>query len=218
MRVPRVVAGVIAGVVVASLGVPARASVTGSTVATPDFTVTFSVSDVGFDGPDCVDVPVANTYTKTSAHPSYTTARLSLAANQTGASNGIGTSFSASYGDPITQTNDHGSMKVCPDQINLKRGPLVISGTLRSTTLEGQSYEAPVPLGSITLNPNPTTVGRPKVKLTSSLFSSAVTVTGVATVQTLTKGVVPAGGTLVLQVRKPGVKRSDAHGGNDDVR
>lgn len=207
MRISRVVAGLVFGLVIATVGVPAHASVTGTTVATPDFTVTFSVGDVVFDGPDCVDVPVSSTYTKTNAQPVYISGRLDLSANQTGASNGIGTSISASYGGTTSQTNDHGSMKVCPDQIDLKRGPLVISGTLRSTSLAGPSYEAPVPLGSISLNPNPTTVRRPKVKLTGSSFTSAVTVTGVATVQTLTKGVVPAGGTLVLQVRKPGSRQ-----------
>ena len=197
----------------------AQAVVTDVTVSTPDFTVTFSISDVAFDGPGCVDVPSTNTYVKTGGQPTLTSARLSLSANQEGAANGIGADFVASSGSPVTDNNDHGSIKVCPERVDLDRGPLFVSGTLTSTVIGGARSEAAVPLGQIALVPNPVSVSRPKVKVSGG-YSPTVHVTGTATARTLTKGIVPSGGTLTLQVRKPGSKswisgvssRTDSYG------
>lgn len=220
--------GLAVGVVTAVLGAlvwtapTAQAAITDQVVSTPDFTVSYSLADVAFDGPGCVNVLLTNTYTKTSAQPMLTSARLALRANQEGASNAIGVTLETSIGSPVSDTNNHGSLEVCPSKVDLDRGPLFVSGTLASTVIGGARQEAPVPLGQISLLPNPTTLSRPKVKVTGQYVKSVV-VTGSATVETLTKGVVPAGGVLMLQARKPGsgkwvsgvTARTDSYGDYD---
>jgi hypothetical protein len=188
------------------------------TVATPDFTVTFSLSDVAFDGPGCVNVPMSNTYTKTGAEPGRTSARLELHANQDGASNSIQTTLVAMGSHPATATTSD-PWKMCPERVDLDHGPLVISGTLTSSVIGGATTEAVVPLSTIALRPNPVALTRPRDKLTDS-FLRSIEITGTATATTLTKGNVPAGGVLTLQLKKPGSKswvsgltsRVDAYG------
>ena len=84
----------------------AQAAVAGATVATPDFSVMFSIADVAFDGPGRVDVPLTSTHTKSGSRPRLTSVTLDLSANQTGASNGIGTRLTTSISDPTTATNN----------------------------------------------------------------------------------------------------------------
>lgn len=94
----------------------AQSALTDQVLSTPDFSMTYSLVDAAFDGPDCVDVLRMNTYTKTSAQPPLTSARLALSANQEGASNGIGVALEASTSSPVNDTNNHGSLKLCPTE------------------------------------------------------------------------------------------------------
>lgn len=186
---------------VATAASPSWAAITEVSIATPDVSVTYSVPDVQFDGPECVRVPITMTYAKTAKNPSQTTARLQLDANQNGASNGIPGADSIAATDAVTGTSQRGAFSICRDRIDIARGPLNISGTLSSSVVGAATNSTPVPLGQIALLPNATTLTRPSGKFTSGLFRSLV-IRGTATATTVTKGTIAAGGTLTLQIKK----------------
>jgi hypothetical protein len=174
-----------------------------TTVATADSTVTFSVSDVQFDGPDCVQTPVILSYTKTGGAATLTRIGLTLNLNQSGATNGIGGTWRSDAYDPVTQSAVTTSLKVCPSKIDPDRGPLIVSGNLNTYGGSSGRLDSPVPNSTVTMAFNPTRLTRPKVKKVTVGFDW-IYVSGDATATTITKGAVPAGGQLTLQVRKPG--------------
>jgi len=174
-----------------------------STVATADATVTFTISDVQFDGPDCVNTPVTLAYTKMGSASMLTRIGLTLNLNQSGASNGISGTWRSDAYDPVIQSSVTTSLKVCPTKIDPDRGPLLVSGNLNTYGGASGRVDSPVPASTVTLAFNPTRLTQPKVKKVSVGFDW-IYVSGDATATTVTQGVVPAGGTLTLQVKKPG--------------
>lgn len=175
-----------------------------TTVATSDATVTFTITDVAFDGPDCVKTPVTISYTKNSTKS--TQIGLTVNLNQTAANNGIGGTWSSGFTGPLSQTGIATTLTVCPQKVDVTRGPLLVSGNLNTYGGPAGNVDAPVPASTVNLTYNPTQMTKPKVKRAPYGITDAVYVTGDATATTLTKGTVPAGGTLVLQVKKPGQK------------
>ncbi len=195
---------VLAGLVVASSVAPTSAgAVADASITTNEATVTLSVGDVAFDGPGCVKAPVTWGYAKEAGRSNWTTIRMEVSANQSAAANGLGGTLSSPYWDPPTATGLSTSFDVCPRSIDVTRGPLLISGTLKTSNLSGAESYAPIPNGTVNMTYNPTRLSKPRARLPKGIVPM-YEIRGDATAQTLTKGTVPAGGTLVLQLKKPG--------------
>lgn len=173
-------------------------------VTTPDLDVSINVTDVRFDGPAAVQVPVSITHAKLGTTPSLVNGSIKLSANQDGASNGISVNIWINSMWPASGTQIGGFLNVYPSSIRQERGPLVITGEVLSYVSAG-SNEKRVQLAptAIQLVYNATKLSKPRAKYVRS-WESRYDITGMATATTLTKGVVPAGGSLVLQLKKPG--------------
>lgn len=195
---------VLAGLAVASAIAPTSAgAVADASIATNEATVTLSIGDVAFDGPGCVKAPVTWGYAKEAGRANWTTIRMEVSANQSAANNGLGGTLASPYWDPPTATGLSTSFDVCPRSIDVTRGPLLTSGTLKTSNLSGAESYAPLPNGTVTMTFNPTQLTKPRARLSKG-FMPMYEISGDATAQTLTKGTVPAGGTLVLQLKKTG--------------
>lgn len=173
-------------------------------VTTPDLTVTLSVPDVRFDGPETVQVPISVTYAKLGTKPILVSGSIQVNANQEGASNGISGHIWINSMWPTSGTQVGAFLSVYPSSIDSRRGPLFLSGEVLSYLGAGSNEtRIPLALTPIQIFYNPTKLSKPRAKYVRD-FEPRYEVTGLATAQTLTKGVVPADGTLTLQIKKPG--------------
>lgn len=171
-------------------------------IATPELRMTISVPDVVFDGPGAVKVAVTCTYTKLGPNPRSISGSLRLNANQAGASNGI-TGFGWITLDSPAEWSGVGvTLTVWPNSVRASRGPLLVTGTLTSSYVTGPSNVMQVPPITVNLVYDTSTLTAPRAKYVKGTFSYW-SITGMATAQTITQGVLPAGGTLTLFVRKP---------------
>lgn len=180
---------------------PARGDAS-ATVATPDLTMNVSIPALVFDGPDAVVLPVTCTYTKLSAKPSLTSGRLELAANQDAAVNGISGTGVVNTNSPINWAGVGLTLRVDPSSVRAARGPLIVTGTLTSTSILGSTFEAAVPQMIVPIVYDTSTLSVPRSRVVKG-YVNYWRIWGMATAQTLTHGTLPADGTLTLQIRKP---------------
>ena len=152
---------------------PSAVAASGTTSA-GDTTVTITVNDVAFQGPECLQVPLTLTFTQSGS--------LDLEASQPGSSNSLSTFAYAPNAGAYTET-----MQICPFIDG--PGQYVLRGTLDSAGIR-----APVPDGiTFTVNPAPVTLAR----LTANQRGSVLTVKGKVTAAT-DRGPIGASGNVTI--------------------
>ena len=172
--------------------------------SSPNLSLSLSIPDVYFDGPETASVPITVTYAKLGAQAKLVSGSIHVNANQAGVSNGISASIWINSTWALSGTWVGAYLNVYPSSIDLRRGPLFISGDVVSYVSAGsQETQVALSLMPIQIVPNATKLSKPRAKLVRQ-WESHFEITGIATAQTITKGVVPAGGVLTLQIKKPG--------------
>lgn len=170
----------------------ALAAATG-TGATPTMTVSYSISDIQFDGPDCVQVPFSVDYAFAGAPQGY----VSLDIAYTGSSaktNAQAIMVAAVDGESGTRLSE---FTFCPSSIFSNRGPLRVTGTV--TSPRGGVTTAVTP-SVLPVHSNPVRMSRVKVKWAPDYY----TLSGSVVAKTPSKGWIGAAGLITIQLRKPG--------------
>lgn len=80
-----------------------------------------------------------------------------------------------------------------------------VTGTVKSSINFSSETTAALTPSQLVINQNPSKMSKPKVS-TKKGFVSYRTIKGNATATTVTKGVIGAGGSIALEVKKPGGK------------
>ncbi|MDP1876578.1 MAG: hypothetical protein Q8M17_03330 [Actinomycetota bacterium] len=183
----------------------ALAAGTGS-ATTPTLNITYTVNDIAFDGPDCVQVPFSVNYTFTGVPVSPSGA---------GGSNGYtlidlsyaGSSSKVSGQLIFVETTDGRSgtkaseVTFCPAQYFSNRGPLRVTGLLVSPRPNGVT--AALTPSTLTVTQNPTRMSRVRVKQANGVW----VLSGTAVARTVSKGLIGAAGKITIQLRKKGAKK-----------
>lgn len=192
---------VVAGALAATLAVPAWGAGGGSG-ATSHGSVSYSVPDVQFDGPDCVEVPAAFTFQKTAADPTDVSLTATLKMAQAGSNSSIDTSEYFGYfaGAAGSGTSD---LYVCPYSYEPSAGPFTVTGSMESEFDLSAKQTAPLTPVTVNVIQNPVKLGALRFSKSSSFY----TLKGTAIANAPSKGAIGAGGTIVVSVRKPGSKR-----------
>lgn len=196
-----------AGVIALLTAGPALAggSLSGST-SHGSATVTFA--DVVFDGPDCVEVPITMTYSKTASEADNIYLAVELSASQQG-SNEKTTGSAYSYSSESATGTAGGDMYVCPSTFQDSAGPVGVTGTIKTTYYVNDSEQSAAlqPAGQLTLVRNATTMSVPKVTKAYSWSDTARKISGKVTATTTSKGVIGADGDIQIAVKYPGSKK-----------
>ena len=186
------IAGLAAAALVAT-AMPALAA-TGSG-STPTFTVTYTVGDVVFDGPGCVQVPFGIDYALGGAPNGYVTLDLGFAKSNAPVSGSI----IVTGQDPATGTKTS-EMTYCPANFIAGKGPLRVTGTVVSPRGGATAQVTP---STATVVQNPVRMSRPRAKQSAGNW----TIGGVAEARTKSRGWVGAGGTVTIQLKRAGSSR-----------
>lgn len=174
----------------------ALAAGTGS-ATTPTLNITYTVNDIAFDGPDCVQVPFSVNYTYTGGPNGYVLIDLSYAGSSAKVQGQL--IFVETIDEP-TGTKA-GEMSFCPNHYVSNRGPLRVTGVLVSPRPNGVT--AALSPSTLTVTQNPTRMSRVRVKQANGVW----VLSGTAVASTLTKGRMGAGGKITIQLRKKGAKK-----------
>lgn len=185
--------GVSAAALVA-VGVPGFAA-TGSGT-TPTFTVNYTVGTVAFDGPGCVQVPLAIDYTLVGAPNGYVTLDLGFARSNSPVSGFI--IVTAPQDPPSGRRTSE--VTYCPASYLQGKGPLRVTGTVVSPR-GGASAQLTPSTATVVQNP----VRMIRARVATSLGSWVVA--GAVEARTLSRGWVGAGGVITIQLRRPGSAR-----------
>ena len=175
---------------------PAWAAATGSGT-TPTLSVSYSVNDIQFDGPDCVQVPFSVAYSFTGGPNGYSLVDLSYAGSSAKVS---GQLIFVEAADGKSGTKDS-EMTFCPAQYFSNRGPLRVTGVVVSPRPNGVT--AALTPSTLSVNQNPVRMSRVKVKQANGLWS----LSGNVVAQTVTKGLIGAGGKITIQLKKKGARK-----------
>lgn len=196
-----VVAGTVAATVAATVAIPAWGAGGGS-AATSHGSVSYSVPDVQFDGPDCVEVPAAFTFQKSAPDPTDVSLTATLKLAQAGSNSSIDTSEYFGYfaGAAGSGTSD---FYVCPYSYEPSAGPFTVTGSMESEFDLSSKQTAPFAPVTVNVVQNPVKLGALRFSKSSSFY----TLTGTAIATAPSKGAIGAGGTIVVSIRKPGSKR-----------
>lgn len=189
---------------VASISTPVMAG--SGTGTTANLSVTYNASAVAFDGPGCVESPVSVTYNKTGAVADDISGTVELAARYDGSSSSATRDTYIGYSLPSSGTVSDSYLFICPFEIFDNAGPMRVTGTVESDVNFSQKSVAPVTESILDIVQNPTKLSKAKVKNTSG-YVSYREISGTAKAQTISKGLVGAGGTLTLEIKKKGAKR-----------
>jgi hypothetical protein len=156
------------------------------------------VSDIAFDGPDCVQVPFSADYAFNAGGPNgYLVLDLSYAGSSTKAQGQL--IFIESVDD--ARGTKSAEIRFCPSNFVANRGPLRVTGILVSPRPNGVT--AAVTPSTLTVTQNPTRMSRVKVKE----VNGAWVLSGTAVASTPSAGLIGAGGKITIQLRKKGSRR-----------
>jgi len=180
---------------------PAHASGAGSG-STPNLRVTYSVSNVQFDGSECSRVPVTIDYVKEGAAYDDISGEVNLDIRYQGSSSSNSASAYIGYFEPQTGRKET-SFLFCPFESAPDRGNLQVTGTVKSNVFRAPEAQSTLAPSSIAVILNKTTMSRVKVKKQRGYYNFSGTVTA----QTLTQGAIGARGTITIQLKKRGSSR-----------
>jgi hypothetical protein len=181
--------------------VPANAVGAGS-AATPNLQINYSIADIQFDGPGCVTAPVTVDYVKVGAAPNQVSGRIKFDLRYEGSNSPGSASIFLSSSEPGAGRLET-TVFFCPHMAAKNRGPLQVTGTVQSQVTRSPEVTADITPSSVAVNFNPVKMSRVKVKKERDYY----VLSGTATAQTPTKGVIGAGGKITIQLKKKGSKR-----------
>ena len=167
------------------------------TGATPTMTVSYRVSDIQFDGPDCVQVPFSVDYTIVGNIQGVVTVDLAYAGSSSKASGSV--VIVASTDGP--QGTQAGEISFCPSQYFSNKGPLLSAGTVLSPRANG--VMSALTQSTVAVNRNPVRMSTPRVKQSLGVWK----LSGRAVARTPSKGWIGADGKITIQVKKRGSSR-----------
>lgn len=184
----------VAAATVFATAVPALAA--SGSGSTPTFNVTYTVGDVIFDGPGCVQVPIGITYTLAGAANGYVTLDLGFARSNAPVQGSI---IVTAAQDPPTGTKTS-EVTYCPANFIAGRGPLRVTGQVVSPRGGASAQITP---SVVTVVQNPVRMTKPRSKQSLGNW----TISGAAEARTKSRGWVGAGGTVTIQLKRPGSGR-----------
>ena len=174
----------------------AFAAATG-TGSTPTMTVSYTISDIQFDGPDCVNVPLTVDFSFNGAPQGYVVLDIAYA----GSSSKVSTSVilvATTDGQSGTRLSE---VAFCPAGYFPNRGPLQVTGTVTSPRVGGVT--SALSASTVAVHRNPVRMSRVKVKWVPDFY----TLSGTVVAKTVSKGLIGAAGIITIQLRKPGSTR-----------
>jgi hypothetical protein len=178
--------------------------------STPNVSVTYTVADVQFDGPDCARAAITVSYARSGTPLDQVNGSVYLKFAYQGSSDHLSASvdIDAEASDIAVTGTQIGALRFCPDDY-ADAGPLRVTGSLSQwASTVGGGYtiadaDAPLSESSIGITQNPTSFGRLRV----AKVGNHVEISGKATARTLTHGVIGADGTIQIAIRRPGAKK-----------
>lgn len=184
--------GIAAATALATAAPTLAASGSGST---PTFTATYTVGDVVFDGPGCVQVPIGITYSLAGAPNGYVTLDLGFARSNAPVQGSI---IVTSAQDPPTGTKTS-EVTYCPANFISGKGPLRATGQIVSPRGGASAQLTP---SNVTVVQNPVRMSKPRSKQSAGNW----VIRGAVQAKTTSRGWVGATGLITIQLRRPGTK------------
>lgn len=171
---------------------PAFGEATG-TGATPGMSITYRVSDIQFDGPDCVQVPFFVDFTLSAAN-GFVILNLAYAGSSSKATGNV-IMVASTDGPTGTKTSE---ITFCPSQYFSNRGPLLVTGTVTSPRPNGVT--SAVSQSTMTVKRNPVRMSPVRVKRVNGLYA----LSGTVVANTPSSGWIGADGRITIQLKKRG--------------
>lgn len=194
--------------VVMFVAVTGSASAAGTLAgSTSHGSVSVTVNDISFDGPDCVESPIQMTYTKSQGDPDNIALEAEVELTQAG-SNSPSTGRVYVDSGQAASGNARGSVFVCPSTFNPANGPITVAGTFKSTYYASDSTQTVKlsPPATVIVNKNATTMSLPSVSKGVPFQPKARNLKGKITATT-SRGEIGAAGDIQIAVKTPGSKK-----------
>ena len=170
--------------------------------ATPNLAITYSAAPLQFDGSGCFQAPVTINFTKTGAPAGDISGNVDLEARYPGSNSPNSASEYIGYSAPASGTETGSYFFICSYEVEDNITTMDITGTVKSEINFTNEVTAQVTPSQLVINQNATSLSKPKVSVKKGFVSYRI-IKGKATATTVTKGVIGAGGSIALEVKKP---------------